>query len=159
MQWISAYIGIDENVAADIQLNNSYNTATFVTLSGKNAVAKSRLSDRKILQKHQTPEIDTSRSLTSILTRLETWHFRGRQIQKIGARKYSFCKHCHHTKLNPENLSRSAILEKLQYLSRIHVRISLKITVSRLPMLSVGPCDTPCPGVSYLHPRDLDLLE
>ncbi|GFX43276.1 hypothetical protein TNCV_2389841 [Trichonephila clavipes] len=66
---ILAYVGIDENEVADTlakevrQLNSKANTATLVTLSDINSVAKSRLNDKKIKLKHQIPEIDTSRNL------------------------------------------------------------------------------------------------
>ena len=80
-----AYVGIDENETADTltkearKLNND-KLPYVATLKVINAVAKSKLKNKALKLKHQICELNTSRILANILTRLRTCDLRGKKI-------------------------------------------------------------------------------
>ena len=124
MQWVPAHIGIDENETADTlaketrKLNNDQ-LPCVVTLKDINNMAKSKLKNKAVKLKHQICELNTSRTLANILTRLRTRHLRGMKIQKGGSKKHLTCRNCgSDTELSPELLfSCPANLPTLQQIS------------------------------------------
>ena len=90
-----------------------------VTLKVINAVAKSKFKNMAVKLKHQICELNASRTLANILTRLRTCYLRGMKIQKDGTKKYLPCRNCgSDTELSPEHIfSCPAILATLQQIS------------------------------------------
>ena len=85
MQWISAHVEIDANVAdklAKEAIDLSNNTTSLVTLDEAHAISHYGLKEKTIQVHQEIYETDVDREITKIITRLKIGQFRDMKINR-----------------------------------------------------------------------------